>query len=94
MALLLKVARGYTEKQIGLNSTKLLKKMDIGGSVLNIKHQAQVINISTAPFVKLQTNNKKSKTRNIGVKQTGSDIIKLPRHYTRVVAMATPFFIV
>lgn len=26
MALLLKVARDYTERQIGLNSTKLLKK--------------------------------------------------------------------
>ncbi|VNS12007.1 Uncharacterised protein [Streptococcus pneumoniae] len=59
MALLLKVARGYTERQIGLNSTKLLKKMDIGGFALNIKHQVQVKKISTAPFVKLQINNKK-----------------------------------
>ena len=53
MALLLKVARGYTERQIGLNSTKLLKKMDIGGTNLNIKHQVQVINISIEPLVKL-----------------------------------------
>ena len=68
--------------------------MDIGGSALNIKHQAQVTNISIVPFVKLQTNNKKSKTKNIGVKQTGNDIIKLPRHYTRVVTMATLFFYV
>ena len=68
MALLLKVARDYTERQIGLNLIKLSKKMDIGGSALNIKHQAQVTNISIVPFVKLQTNNKKSKTKNIGVK--------------------------
>lgn len=53
LALLLKVARDYTERQIGLNSTKLLKKMDIGGTTLNIKHQVQVINISIEPLVKL-----------------------------------------
>ncbi len=51
MALLLKVARDYTERQIGLNSTNLLKKMDIGGTTLNIKHQVQVINISIEPLV-------------------------------------------
>nr|WLJ25799.1 MAG: hypothetical protein [Staphylococcus phage HS09] len=27
--------------------------------------------------------------KNTGVKYTGNDIIELPRHYTRVVAMAT-----
>ena len=68
MALLLKVARDYTERQIGLNSTKLLKKMDIGGTTLNIKHQVQVINISIVPFVKSQINNKKLKMKNTGVK--------------------------
>ena len=42
--------------------------MDIGGLDLNMFGQAQVTNISTAPFVKSQTNNKKSKTKNTGVK--------------------------
>ena len=42
--------------------------MDIGGSALNIKHQVQVKKISTAPFVKSQTNNKKLKMKNTGVK--------------------------
>lgn len=39
MVLLLKVVCGYIERQIGLNLIKLLKKMDIGGIILNIKYQ-------------------------------------------------------
>ena len=68
--------------------------MGTGGLDLNMFSQAQVINISIVPFVKSQTNNKKLKMKNTGVKYTGNDIIELPRHYTRVVAMATLFFIV
>ena len=37
MALLLKVARDYTERQIGLNSTKLLKRWIL---VAQFKYQA------------------------------------------------------
>ena len=52
MALLLKVARDYTERQI-VKFDQVIKKMDIGGTTLNIKHQVQVINISIEPLVKL-----------------------------------------
>ena len=57
MVLLLKVAHGYTERQIGFNSTKLLKD---GYWWLRFKYQAPGSSkkISIALFVKLQINNK------------------------------------
>ena len=47
---------------------QVIKKMGTGGLDLNMFSQAQVINISIVPFVKSQTNSKKLKMKNTGVK--------------------------
>ncbi|PXA22784.1 hypothetical protein DD868_11665 [Staphylococcus pseudintermedius] len=67
--------RGYTIKTIGLNSTKLLKKMATGGLSLNIKLQEQAKSFSIVQYVRLLTKKKKLKKKNTGAVLSGRNVV-------------------